>query len=144
MNLFAELKRRNVVRVGIAYALIAWVVLQAADFGLQVIDAPNWILQVFVLAAAIGLPVVLVFSWIFEMTPEGIKRETEIDRSASVSPETGRKLDRAIIIFLVLVIAIMGAERFWPGAEKGSEKGPDTFSGVSAEKVSGPISDEPD
>ncbi len=129
MNLFAELKRRNVVRVGIAYALIAWVVLQAADFGLQVIDAPNWILQVFVLAAAIGLPVVLIFSWIFEMTPEGIKRETEIDRSASVAPQTGRKLDRAIIIFGVLVIATIAIERFWPGAE------------TTAQKVSDPISD---
>ncbi len=136
MSFINELRRRNVVRVGIAYALIAWVILQAADFGLQVIDAPNWILQVFVLAAAIGLPMVLIFSWIFEMTPEGIKRETEIDRSASVAPETGRKLDRTIIIFLVLVIAVMGLERFWPGAEKG----PEPLS-ASAEKSADPLHD---
>jgi len=138
MSFVAELKRRNVVRVGIAYALIAWVILQAADFGLQVIDAPNWILQVFVLAAAIGLPVVLIFSWIFEMTPEGIKRETEIDRSASVAPETGRKLDRAIIVFLVLVIAVMGLERFAPD----SAEAPSEPVAVAAEKAPDTLSDE--
>ena len=78
MGLFTELKRRNVFRVGIAYLLGAWVLLQAADFGLQVIDAPNWILQVLVLIAAIGLPAVLVFAWVFEITPDGVKREKDI------------------------------------------------------------------
>jgi TolB-like protein len=112
MNLFNELKRRNVFRVGIAYGLGAWVLLQAADFGLQVIDAPNWILQVLVLIAAIGLPAVLVFAWVFEITPEGVKREKDIDRNQSITPETGKKLDRAIIGILVMAVALLLIDRF--------------------------------
>ena len=103
MSFFAELKRRNVVRVGIAYVLGAWLLLQVVDFVLDAIGAPGWILQVFLLAAAIGLPVALVFAWVFELTPEGLKRESEIDRSQSITRDTGRKLDRVIIATLALV-----------------------------------------
>jgi TolB-like protein len=116
MSLFIELKRRNVIRVGIAYLLGAWVLLQAADFGLQVIDAPNWILQVLVLVAAIGLPAVLVFAWVFEITPEGVKREKEVDRSQSITSQTGKKLDRAIIGILAVAVALLLFDRF-RGAE---------------------------
>ncbi len=112
MSLFQELKRRNVFRVGMAYALVAWVLLQIVDFVLEVISAPDWILQVFVLAAAVGLPVALIVSWVFEMTPEGIKRESEIDRSQSITPDTGRKLDRVIIAFLAAAVVILLADRF--------------------------------
>jgi TolB-like protein len=98
--------------VGVAYALVAWVLLQAADFVLEVIDAPGWILQVFVLAAAIGLPIVLIFSWVFEMTPEGIRRESQIDRSQSITPQTARKLDRVIIVFLALAVVALLLDRF--------------------------------
>jgi TolB-like protein/lipoprotein NlpI len=124
VSFFEELKRRNVFRVGIAYLLGAWVLLQAADFGLQVIDAPNWILQVLVLIAAIGLPAVLFFAWVFEMTPEGLKRETEIDRSQSIATMTGRKLDRAIIVVLGLAVVFLLYQQFAqrapeiPGASK--------------------------
>jgi TolB-like protein len=113
MSLINELKRRNVLRVGIAYALIAWVLLQGADFALDLIDAPNWVIQALFVLALIGLPAVLIFAWVFEMTPEGIKRESQIDRSQSITPRTGRKLDRVIIVFLVLVITLMIAERLW-------------------------------
>jgi len=112
MTFFAELKRRNVFRVGLAYLLGAWVLLQIVDFVLEVIAAPDWILQVFVLAAAVGLPVVLIFSWVFEMTPEGVKRESEIDRSQSITPTTGRKLDRVIIVFLAVAVVILLADKF--------------------------------
>jgi len=111
MSFFQELKRRNVVRVGIAYVLISWVLLQGADFALDLIDAPNWVIQALFLLAALGLPGVLIFAWVFEMTPEGLKREKEIDRSRSVTPQTGRKLDRVIIVFLVLAVAALLAER---------------------------------
>ena len=113
MSFLNELKRRNVFRVGIAYVLAAWVLLQGIDFSLEVIAAPDWILQVFVLAAVAGLPVFLIFAWVFEMTPEGIKRESEIDRSASITPHTGRKLDRVIIVFLALAVALLLADRFY-------------------------------
>jgi TolB-like protein len=112
MSFFGELKRRNVFRVGIAYVLAAWVLLQIVDFSLEVIAAPDWILQVFVLAAAVGFPVFLVFAWVFEMTPEGIKKESEIDRSQSITPHTGRKLDRAIIVFLTLAVVFLLVDKF--------------------------------
>jgi len=117
MNLFNELKRRNVFRMGIAYVVVAWVLLQAIDFVLDVIAAPGWVLQVFLLAAVAGLPVVLIFSWVFEITPEGIKREAEIDRSHSITRHTGHKLDRTIITFLALAVILLLGERFISGRE---------------------------
>jgi adenylate cyclase len=120
MGFFQELKRRNVFRVGIAYVLVAWVLLQVIDFTLEVIAAPDWILQVFVLAAAVGLPIGLIFSWVFEMTPEGIKRESEIDRSQSITPHTGYKLDRVIIATLALAVVFLLVDKFIlsPGEEQ--------------------------
>jgi len=149
MSFFDELKRRNVFRVAAAYLLAAWVLLQAIDFVLDAISAPNWILQVFIIAAVAGFVVVLVFSWVFEMTPEGVKREKDIDRTQSITPQTGRKLDRVIITFLAVAVVMLLADRFIEKepAEK-SEKGPDTFSSAEreamaaneVENVSGPVS----
>jgi TolB-like protein/cytochrome c-type biogenesis protein CcmH/NrfG len=111
VSLFAELKRRNVFRVGIAYVIVAWLVLQVADVVLNNITAPDWVFQVIMLVLAIGLPVVLVFAWAFELTPEGIMKEKDIDRSQSISNTTGRKLDRAIIIVLVIALVYFIWER---------------------------------
>ncbi len=117
MNFFEELKRRNVFRVGIAYVLMSWVLLQGADFVLDVAGAPDWVIRTLIIVVGVGLPIALFFAWAFEVTPEGIKREADVDRSASVAPHTGRKLDRAIIVFLVLVVVGMGVERFYSGPE---------------------------
>ena len=123
MNFFQELKRRNVFRVGLAYVLGAWVLLQIIDFALEVIGAPDWILQVFFLAALAGLGIALVVSWIYEVTPEGIKRESEIDRTQSIAPQTGRKLDRTIIVFLSVAVVLLLVERF-TGGPAGTEQAP--------------------
>ena len=112
MSFFNELKRRNVFRMGIAYVVVAWVLLQAIDFALDIISAPNWVMQVFFLAALAGMPVVLIVSWVFELTPEGVKRESEIDRSQSVTQNTGRKLDRTIMIFLAIAVTLLLADKF--------------------------------
>jgi TolB-like protein/Tfp pilus assembly protein PilF len=112
MSFLGELKRRNVFRVGIAYLLGAWVLLQGADFALDVVGAPNWIIQSLTILAAIGLPAVLIFSWVFEMTPEGLKRESEITQDQSIAAHTGHKLDRAIIGILVLAVALLLLDRF--------------------------------
>ncbi len=119
MSLFNELKRRNVIRVGIAYAVASWVLLQVVDLVFEYITAPAWIMQVFMLGLAIGLPVVLILAWVFELTPEGIKLESEIDPSQSVAAHTSRKIDRVIIVFLALAVTFLVADRVI--TKKGSE-----------------------
>ena len=110
MNSFwTELNRRNVVRVGIAYAVAAWIGLEVISFAIEVIEAPHWILQLMTLLAVMGLPAALIFAWVYEMTPEGLKREKEIDRNQSIAGHTGRKLDRAIIGILVIAVIVLGA-----------------------------------
>ena len=112
MSLFNELKRRNVFRVGIAYVVVAWLVMQVADVVINNIGAPDWVFQTIMLVLGIGFPVVLVFAWAFEMTPEGLKREREVDRTQSITPQTGRKLDRMIIGIMAVVIAFLVLDRF--------------------------------
>ncbi|KAA9131346.1 tetratricopeptide repeat protein [Marinihelvus fidelis] len=113
MNFLAELKRRNVFRAGIAYVLMGWVLLQGADFVLDLIGAPEWVIRALAVVIVVGLPITLFFAWAFEMTPEGLKRDHEVDRSQSITPQTGRKLDRAIIAFLAVALLLVLAERFF-------------------------------
>ena len=77
-NFFAELKRRNVYKVAIAYAVVAWLLVQAASILFPTFDAPPWFMKVLVVAIVIGLPLTLILSWAFEITPEGIKRDEDI------------------------------------------------------------------
>jgi len=107
MSFFEELKRRNVIRVAIAYGVAAWFVLQLADVVLENIGAPEWVMQTVMLVLAAGLPLAIVFAWAFEMTPEGIKKEKDVDRSQSITSVTGRKLDRAIIGVLTVTVAYL-------------------------------------
>jgi len=110
-QLFEELKRRNVLRVAIAYLVATWLVLQVADIVLEIIAAPAWVAQVFLLLFALGLPFVLIFSWAYELTAEGLKREKDVDRSKSITSRTGRKLDMVTIGMLVAVLLFVGLER---------------------------------
>jgi len=112
VNIFEELKRRNVFRVGIAYLVTAWVLLQVADIILQNIHAPDWVIQVFMLALGLGFPVALIFAWAFELTPEGIRKEKDVDRTKSITPQTGRKLDYIIIGVLAIAVAFLLFDRF--------------------------------
>jgi TolB-like protein len=105
MSLFAELKRRNVFRVGIAYLITAWLIAQVLELVLESFGSPDWVMKTVLVVLAAGLPLVLIFSWIFELTPEGLKRDSEVDRNRSIAPQAGRKLDRAIIVVLVLALA---------------------------------------
>ncbi len=105
MSFFEELKRRNVVRVGIAYAVASWIILQLTDVVGEILNLPQWGGQLILVMLAVGFVLALFFAWAFELTPEGIKREAEVDRSQSMAPQTSRKLDRAIIGLLVLGLA---------------------------------------
>jgi len=139
ISFIEELKRRNVFRVAVAYLISAWLLLQLADIVLENISAPQWVMQVFMLALAVGLPIALIFAWAFELTPEGLKREKDVDRSQSITPQTGRKLDFAIISVLAVVVVLLLVDRF-TGAE--SEMGSEPFSqaGQLTEKGSEPFS----
>ena len=112
MSLFNELKRRNVIRVGIAYVVVAWLLLQVADVILNNIEAPAWLFHATLMFLGLGFILVLVFSWAFEMTPEGIKRERDVDRSQSITPQTGKKLNQLITVVMVLALAYFVIDKF--------------------------------
>lgn len=112
MSFFEELKRRNVFRVGVAYAVSAWVLLQFIDLVLENIQAPDWIMQVFMLALAVGFPLAIFFAWAFEVTPDGVKRESEVDRSQSVTKQTGSKLNLVIFVAMGLALAWFAWDKF--------------------------------
>jgi len=112
LSLFNELKRRNVFRVVFAYVVVAWLILQVADVVLNNVAAPGWVFYVILLCLGIGLIVVGIFSWVFEMTPEGLKRESEVDRSQSITAQTGRKLNNLITGLLVLALGYFVIDKF--------------------------------
>jgi len=112
LSLIEELKRRNVFKVAIAYIVMAWLVLQVADVILNNIAAPGWIFKVLMLFLAIGLPFAVFFAWAFELTPEGLKREHEVDRTRSITPDTGRKLNLLITTVLVLALGYFAYDKF--------------------------------
>jgi adenylate cyclase len=112
LSFFNELQRRNVFRVAVGYIVSTWLLLQVADLVLENIAAPAWVMQSIMLVLALGFPVVVFFSWAYEVTPEGIKRETEVDRTQSTTQITGRKLDRAIIVVLVIALAFLAIDKF--------------------------------
>ena len=103
-KLFEELKRRNVVRVGIAYLVISWVLIEVSDTIAPMMSLPEWAPNLVLYVLIIGLPVALFLSWAYEVTPEGVMKTEEVDRSASITHSTGRKLDRVIIAALVLAL----------------------------------------
>src|SRR5437870_12298318 len=106
-NFLGELKRRNVYKVAVAYAVVAWLLIQAASILLPTFEAPAWVMKVVVMLLALGFPAALIFSWAFEITPEGIKRESEIEPNKSISAHTGRK-----IIALTIALSVVAAGLF--------------------------------
>src|SRR5881227_3130412 len=113
-DLFAELKRRNVCKVAIAYAVVAWLLMQVASQIFPFFEIPNWAVRLVVLLLVIGFPVAMILAWAFELTPEGIKRAEDVDLSKSVTRKSGRKLDFFIIAVLLLVIAALLFRRLHP------------------------------
>ena len=106
-SFFQELRRRNVVRIGLAYIISAWILAQVADLALEAFAAPAWVMKTVLLLILIGFPLALIFAWAFEKTPEGIKLEKNVDRSQSITPVTGKKLDRGIIVALAIAVVFL-------------------------------------
>lgn len=112
LSFFAELKRRNVFRVGIAYGIATWALLQITDVITPILELPEWTPKLIFVILAVGLVPALIFAWAFELTPDGLKKEQDVDRTQSITKDTGRKLDFAIIGILMLAIGMLLVERY--------------------------------
>jgi membrane protease YdiL (CAAX protease family) len=105
-SFFEELKRRNVLRVAAAYGVVAWIIIEAGSVLLPTFGASESAFQIYVVIVLAGLLLSLVLAWVFEITPEGVKLEKNVDRSTSITPKTGRTLDFSIIGLLIVALAI--------------------------------------
>jgi TolB-like protein/Tfp pilus assembly protein PilF len=117
VSVIAELKRRNVVRVAVLYGLAAWLILQVADVLVPALGLPDWVMRLVTLLLLLGFPLVLIFSWAYELTPAGVKQQHEADRDPSITHETGRKINYLIGALALLAIAVVAVERFIPHTE---------------------------
>ena len=106
-SFFGELRRRNVVRVAVAYAIVGWLLVEVSSVLLPAFEAPDWVLRVIVLFVGVGFVLALVLSWAYEVTPDGMKRSHEVEATESITHVTGRKLDFAIIGALVLALGFV-------------------------------------
>jgi TolB-like protein/Tfp pilus assembly protein PilF len=111
-TLFAELKRRNVIRMAGLYLVGAWLVVQVAGTVLPMFGAPEWLPRTIVVLLAIGFVPAAIFSWVFELTPEGLKRDDDVAPEHSIAPQTGRRMDRMIIVVLVLALGYFACDKF--------------------------------
>jgi TolB-like protein/Flp pilus assembly protein TadD len=112
LSLFNELKRRNVLRVGAAYIVVAWLVIQVVETLFPIYGMSDAAIRLAVTLLAIGLLPVVVLAWAFELTPEGLKKDKDVDRSQSITLQTGKKLDRIIMVVLALALGYFGFDKF--------------------------------
>jgi adenylate cyclase len=124
MSFIKELKRRNVIRVAVAYVIVAWLLLQVSDTLVPALHLPEWFHSGIALLLILGFPLAMIFAWAYELTPDGLKKETDVDRSASLTHTTGRKLDFAIIAALVLALVYFVYDEFVIEPAQESEAAP--------------------
>jgi len=120
-SILTELKRRNVFRVGVAYSIVAWLLIQLAGALEPALLLPDWVDRVVTVFVLIGFPIVLLFAWAFELTPEGIKRTREVDPGESITNKTGKKLEHTTIALLALVVVFFIGREFLPAPETTDE-----------------------
>ncbi len=139
MSFFAELKRRNVVKVSLAYLALGWLVIEVTATVTPLLNLPAWLPQVVLWIGIIGFPFVAVFSWIFELSPEGLKRESELTRPSPGAQTTARRLDYVTLGLVLLVVSVFAVDRF-----ASRQHGPLTESGLSETGGQGvPLDDRP-
>jgi TolB-like protein/Tfp pilus assembly protein PilF len=112
VSLFDELKRRNVIKVGAVYLIVGWLLLQVSDTLAPALRLPEWIHSAVAFLVILGFPIALIFAWAFELTPEGLKKEKDVDRSQSITHHTSRKLDFVIIGLMALAIVYFAWDKF--------------------------------
>ena len=132
MNFFTELKRRNVIRAAGLYLVGAWLLTQVASTVQPMFGAPDWLPRSIVILLAIGFIPALIFSWVFELTPQGLKRDEDVPPEQSIGPQTGRRMDRMIIVVLVLALAYFAVDKFVlnPRREKSTRGRPSSESNL--------------
>ncbi len=112
MNFFAELRRRNVIRMAGLYLVVAWLVVQVAETVLPAFDVPGWVLRAIIIVFALGFLPALAFAWVFELTPEGLKREGSVDAAGGLAPQTGRRMDRLLLVAMALALGYFAFDKF--------------------------------
>jgi TolB-like protein/Flp pilus assembly protein TadD len=114
MSFLAELRRRNVLRMAGLYAVCAWVIVQVAETVLPIFETPGWVLKTLVVMLVLGAVPALVFSWLYELTPAGLKRDTGASVAGSIAADTARRMDRLMVAGLLVLLVLIAATRFWP------------------------------
>ncbi len=139
MSFFNELKRRNVFRVGIAYAVTSWLLIQVTDILFESIGAPPWVMQAMFVILAAGFVIALIFAWAFELTPEGVRKEKDVDRSQSIASNTGQKLNVTIAALLLLSLSYIAYDKLFV---TGTDNADNTFVNEStavASRIDSPV-----
>src|SRR5438270_2791134 len=129
-SFFAELKRRNVYKVAVAYAIVGWLVIQISSTVLPTFHTPEWVVQTLVVVVTLGFPIALILAWAFELTPEGIKRAEDIAPSDSITHRTGRKLT-VLIVCVAAIAAVLLLLRFTPHKTAVTTRNSTALPGVS-------------
>jgi TolB-like protein/tetratricopeptide (TPR) repeat protein len=108
-----QLKQRNVIRVAVLYLVVCWLILDPVHVIFHMLEVPAWANRLVVMLMAIGFPAVVIFAWVYEITPEGLKPTVEVPHGESIRKLTGRRLDRAIIAVLAVALAYFVIDKFW-------------------------------
>ncbi|MDG2375796.1 MAG: hypothetical protein P8M18_05545, partial [Woeseiaceae bacterium] len=112
MALLGEMRRRNIFKVSLAYAIVSWLIVQVADILLPLFNAPQWIVQTLVLMLILFFPISALLSWAYELTPEGFKATADVDRTQSITVKTGKKLNHVVIVLLSLAALFLGLDNY--------------------------------
>ena len=136
MNFISELKRRNVIRMAGLYLVGAWLLTQVAGTVLPMFGAPGWIARSIVVLLALGFIPAMAFAWIFELTPDGLKRDAEVTPEQSIAPQTARKMERSILVLFAIALAFFGFDKFYLAPKREAALVASTAQAVKAEAIS--------
>ncbi|MGB5623961.1 MAG: tetratricopeptide repeat protein [Gammaproteobacteria bacterium] len=127
MSFLSEIKRRNVLRMAVLYGVTAWLIMQVADVVIGLATLPEWSGQAVLGVLAVGFPIALIFAWIYEITPEGVKLEREVDRSESITHITARRMDFVVIAVLAAAVIVFAYDKWWLGPNDGFRPPPNSI-----------------
>src|SRR5450631_3828198 len=137
-----ELKRRNVGRVAILYLVVCWLILEPVHVIFHMLEVPVWANRLVIILMALGFPAVGIFAWVYEITPEGLKPTAKIAHGQSIRRQTGRRIDRAIIVVLFLALTYFVVDKFWISKHALSVEGEKALNAPAA-ALPAVISDKP-